>query len=233
MKVRLLSLIALSFALGVATLAADAPTDAEKAKAALQELGEFIGQWKANGEGTVDGKKAIWKETWEFAWKFGKDGDAFILVKVADAKFFAKAEVRYDVEKKVYAVAVTDKADKTQAYAGKLTKGKFQLERKDEKSGDVHKLTINTAAGGVRLVAQYDVQTGGKGLAGNVYKTAGNKEGENFAGGGGKGKECIDTGGLGTNGVSYMGTGYYVCCSGCKEEFDANPKKYVDALKKK
>jgi len=231
MKVRLLSLLALMTGLAVA---ADSPKDAEKSKEALQELGEFIGQWKANGEGTVDGKKnAIWKETWEFAWKFGKGGDAFILVKVADAKFFTKAEVRYDVAKKVYAVAVTDKADKTQAYAGKLTRGKFQLERKDEKSGDVHKLTINTAAGGVRLVAQYDVQTGGKGLAGNVYKTAGNKEGESFAGGGGKGKECIVTGGLGTIGVSYMGTSYYVCCSGCKEEFDANPKKYVDALKKK
>jgi YHS domain-containing protein len=33
--------------------------------------------------------------------------------------------------------------------------------------------------------------------------------------------------------VSYMGKSYFVCCSGCKEEFDANPKKYVDAAKKK
>jgi len=233
MKDRLLSLLSLLAVLGVATYAADGPKDAEKAKAALQELGEFIGQWKSNGEGTVDGKKSIWKETWEFGWKFGKDGDAYILVKVADAKFFTKAEVRYDVEKKVYAVTVTDKADKPQPYTGKLTKGKFQLERKDAKSGDVHKITINTAAGGVRLVAQYDVQAGGKGLGDTVYKTAGNKEGESFAGGGGKKNECIVTGGLGTIGVSYLGTSYFVCCSGCKEEFDANPKKYVDALKKK
>lgn len=231
MKARLLSLLAVVFASG-ATLAAD-PKDAEKAKAALQELGEFIGQWKSNGEGTVDGKKAIWKETWEFGWKFGKDGDTAILVKVADAKFLTKAEVRYDVDKKIYTATVTDKADKAQEFTGKLLKGKFVLERKDAKTNDVHKITIGTAAGGIRLVAQYDVQAGGKGLADTVYKTAGNKDGESLGGAGGKKNECIVTGGLGTISVSYMGKTYFVCCSGCKEEFDANPKKYVDAAKKK
>ena len=231
MKTRLLSLAALLAALAVGVTGA-APKDAEKAKAALQELSEFIGVWKTNGDGTVDGKKALWKEEWEFGWKFGKEGDTYILVKFKDSKFFTKAEVRYDVEKKGYAVLATDKADKTAEYAGKLLKGKFVFDRKDEKTGDVHKITVNTAADGIRLIAQYDVQPGGKGLSNTVYKASGNKDGESI-GGGGKKNLCIVTGGLGTIGVSYMGGSYFVCCSGCKEEFDANPKKYVDALKKK
>jgi hypothetical protein len=230
MKVRLLSLLALMTGLAVA---ADSPKDAEKSKEALQELGEFIGQWKSNGEGSVDGKPAIWKETWEFGWKFPKDAPAFILVKIADAKFFSQAEVRYDVAKKQYTATVTDKAGKPQEYTGKLTRGKLLLERKDAKTGDVHKIAVNTAARGIRLIAEYEVQAGGKGLADTVYKVAGNKEGESFAGGGGNKKECIVTGGLGTIGVSFQGSTYYVCCSGCKEEFDANPKKYIDAAKKK
>ena len=49
--------------------AADAKADAEQTKAALQELTEFIGQWNGNGEGAVEGKKALWKETWSWSWK--------------------------------------------------------------------------------------------------------------------------------------------------------------------
>jgi YHS domain-containing protein len=35
------------------------------------------------------------------------------------------------------------------------------------------------------------------------------------------------TGGLGTMTVSYEGKTYYVCCSGCRDEFKADPKKYI------
>jgi YHS domain-containing protein len=40
------------------------------------------------------------------------------------------------------------------------------------------------------------------------------------------------TGGLGTSTVSFGGKTYYVCCSGCRDEFNANPKKYVDEFEK-
>lgn len=229
MKVRLLSLLTVLGAL-VLTVPAGAQKADPKVMEALQELSEFIGQWKTSGE---DAKKAIWKETWEFGWKFGKDGDTFILVKVADSKFLTGAEVRYDLAKKLYAVKLTNKAGEVLPFTGKLTNGKLILERKDEKTNDVHKFVVNTAANGIRLIAQYDVQTGGRGLASTMYKAAGNKDGESLGGSGGKKNVCIVTEGLGTMPVSYMGKTYYVCCSGCKEEFDANPKKYVDAAAKK
>ena len=49
---------------------------------------------------------------------------------------------------------------------------------------------------------------------------------------GGKKNECIITGGLGMIPVSYNGKTYYVCCSGCRDEFNANPKKYVKEYEK-
>ncbi len=35
---------------------------------------------------------------------------------------------------------------------------------------------------------------------------------------------CIVTGGRGTTQVSYQGKTYYVCCSGCKDLFNEDPK---------
>jgi YHS domain-containing protein len=59
----------------------------------------------------------------------------------------------------------------------------------------------------------------------------GNKDGESLAGGTKK-PECIVSGGAATMPVSYKGTTYYVCCSGCRDEFLANPEKYIAAAKK-
>lgn len=210
-----------------------ADKDAAKAKEELQKLSEFIGRWANNGEGTVDGKKQLWKESWEWSWKFAKDGDAWISVTVKDGKVFSAAEVRYDAAKKGYAVKAKDAKGSEQEFAGAIDKkGVLTLERKDDKSGDVHKVKLSTAAEGVRMNVAYEVQTGGKGLASTVYKAAGNKEGESLAGGKKK-PECIVTGGAATIQVSYQGKTYFVCCSGCKDEFDANPKKYIDAAAKK
>ncbi|MEO2090753.1 MAG: YHS domain-containing protein [Gemmataceae bacterium] len=231
MRVRCLTAVALVGLLALPLAAAD--KDREAAKEELQKLSEFVGRWTTSGEGKVDGKKQLWKETWEWGWKFGKDGDAWFVLAVKDGKVFTAAEVRYDAAKKGYAVSATDAKGGTQEFAGTLDKkGVFALERKDGKSGDVHKLKLSTAAEGVRLNAVYEVQAGGKGLADTVYKAAGNKEGESIAGGKKK-PACIVTGGAATIQVSYQGKTYYVCCSGCKDEFDANPKKYVDAAAKK
>ena len=208
------------------TLAADEkPTVEEKAKAkkALQDVGDFVGQWKGNGEAKIAGKNSLWKETIGWAWKFNKDGESWIAFEVEGGKYFKKGELKY---------LPKDKDDKEQLFTGTISKQNLVLESKDEKTGDVHKLKMNTAAEGVRFLLTYEVQTGGKGLASTIYKVATNKEGESLAGGGKK-NECIVTGGLGTITVSFEGKTYYVCCSGCRDEFNENPKKYVDAAGKK
>ena len=45
--------------------------------------------------------------------------------------------------------------------------------------------------------------------------------------------ECIVSGGAGTMAVSYMGKTYYVCCSGCRSEFNESPAKYVKEYEEK
>ncbi len=217
--------------LGLTGTAADTK-DAAKAKKALQDLGEFIGTWNATGEQKVNGKATLWKETQTWGWRF-KGTDSWLAVEIKDGKFFKSGELRYNVGKKAYELTATDNDNKASLFTGELKRGKLSLEAKDEKTGDNRRLSINTAAEGIRLIVQYDLQEGGKGIYETVYKMAGNKDGESLAGGGSKKPECIVTGGTGTMTVSYMGKTFYVCCSGCRDEFNDNPKKYVDAFEKK
>jgi hypothetical protein len=212
-------------------IAADDKADPAKAKKALQDVGDFVGEWKGNAEAKAGGKNTLWKENYSWSWKF-KDADAWLALKFDGGKHFKSGELRYVPDKKIYRLTATDAADKEQVFEGELKKGRLELTRTDAKSGDVHKLTLNTAAEGVRFVLAYEVQTGGKGLYSTVYKSAANKEGESLAGGGKK-AECIVTGGLGTIPVTYMGKTYTVCCGGCRDEFNENPKKYVEAFEKK
>ncbi|HWL10548.1 MAG TPA: hypothetical protein VNQ76_19235, partial [Planctomicrobium sp.] len=40
-------------------------------------------------------------------------------------------------------------------------------------------------------------------------------------------RECIISGGLGTMPVTFKGTTYWVCCSGCKSAFEEEPEKWI------
>ena len=227
---RFIPMLALGLLAAVAS--GDSKSDAVKTKKALQDLGEFIGQWNLTGETKATGKLQSWKETAHWTWKFQGD-EASMAYENKDSKFFTKGNLTYLPEKKQYQFTAAEKDGKEQVYAGEFKRGKLTLERTDGKSGDVHRLGMTTLSDGIRLALTYDVQGGGKGIFSSAYKSVGNKEGESLAGGSKqKGPECIVTGGAAKISVSYMGKTYAVCCSGCQDEFNANPKKYVDALEK-
>ena len=48
-----------------------------------------------------------------------------------------------------------------------------------------------------------------------------------------KKNECVVSGGTGTMPITYKGETFYVCCSGCRDEFNSNPEKYVKEFKAK
>jgi YHS domain-containing protein len=208
------------------------PEDAAKAKKALQDVQEFIGLWNLEGTQKVGGKTVAWKEKVSWSWKF-KDGGAWIAVDFADGKgkYFTSGTLKYNVEKKKYILSLTGSDKKEQVYEGELAKGALKLDRKDAKTGDVYRLTLNTLAEGIRMQIKSEVQEGGKGLFSNVYAMNGNKDGESIAGTKKK-PECIVSGGAATIAVSYQGKTYHVCCTGCRDEFNASPEKYIKAAKK-
>jgi len=207
-----------------------APADQAKAKKALQEVQDFIGLWNLEGTQKVGAKTEAWKEKVSWGWKF-KNGDPSITVGFAEGKgkVYTGGELRYDVEKKKYVLTLdpVGKGEAKQEFVGTVTSGTLKMERKDAKTGDVYRLTMNTLSDGVRFAFKSEKQDGGKGLFSTVYKMDGNKDGESIAGGGPKKPECVVSGGAATIAVSYNGKTYYVCCSGCRDEFNANPAKYA------
>ena len=227
--IRPLALLGLVVGLTITTSAADSKSD--ETRKALKDVGGFIGEWKGNGESKAGTKTTLWKESLSWGWRF-KGGEGWIAVESKDGKILTGGELRYDPEKKAYRLTSVDRDGNRQTYEGKLSRGRLILERKDAGTGDVHRLTLNTLADGARMILLAEVQPKGKGLFATVARVAATKEGESFAGGGKK-PECVVTGGLGTMTVSYMGRTYYVCCSGCRDEFNDNPKKYVDEFEKK
>jgi YHS domain-containing protein len=205
------------------------PEDQAKVKKALQEVQDFIGLWNLEGTQKTSTKTEAWKEKVSWGWKF-KDGDAWITVSFGDegkGKYFTTGELKYNLEKKKYQLNLTGTDKTEQAFEGDtLRSGGLKMERKDAKTGDVYRLTLNTLADGVRFQMKFEKQDGGKGLFSSVFAMNGNKDGESIAGGSKK-QECIVSGGAASIAVSYKGKTYFVCCTGCRDEFNANPEKYV------
>jgi YHS domain-containing protein len=208
------------------------PADVAKAKKALQEVQDFIGLWNLEGTRKVGGRTEAWKEKVSWGWKF-KDGDAWMTVDFAEGKgrHFKNGTLKYDVAKKRYILTLLSTEKGEQVFVGQLAKGVLKLESKDVKSGDVTRLTMNTLAEGIRFQLKHEKQTGGRGLFSSLYAMNGNKDGESIAGKTKK-PECIVSGGAASIAVSYQGKQYFVCCTGCRDEFNANPEKYIKAAKK-
>jgi YHS domain-containing protein len=204
------------------------PADLAKAKKALQEVQDFIGLWNLEGTQKTGGTTNAWKEKVTWGWKF-KDGDAWLTVDFSEGKgkFYQSGELRYDVEKKKYLLTLTPtgKDQPAQEFVGDFAKGALKAERKDPKTNDVYRITLNTVSEGERMAMKFDKQDGGKGLFSALFAMNGPKDG--LVSGGPKKPECIVSGGAASIPVSFNGKTYYVCCSGCRDEFNANPAKYV------
>ncbi len=202
------------------------PQDLEKVKKALAEVQDFIGNWELEVTQKVGTATKAWKENLAWGWKFAPD-DIRLKVDFAEGKgkTFTDGTLGYDAARKKY-VLTLNTADKTeQVFEGEVRNGTLKAEWKDSKTNDVHRLTLNTLDDGVRFQLKHQVQQGGKGLAQDRYVMNGKKEGTTFAGA--KKPECIVSGGAANIAVQYNGKTYYVCCTGCRDEFNANPKKYV------
>ncbi|HXD86253.1 MAG TPA: YHS domain-containing protein [Urbifossiella sp.] len=230
------SFVGLAFGLTLAagySVAADtkiSKADADKAKKALREVQDFMGGWNLEGTQKAGGRTEAWKEKVDWAWKFKTD-EPTIRVTFAEGKgkHFSKGELKYAVAKKKYVLALVGADKSEQVFEGTLVNGSLKMQRKDAKSGDVYRLTMNTLADGVRFSFKLERQEGGRGLFANAFLMNGNKEGESLAGGSKK-PECIVTGGAASIAVSYQGKTYYVCCTGCRDAFNESPEKF---LKKK
>jgi YHS domain-containing protein len=219
-----------SLLLAAGLLAAD--PDPRSARDAFQPLNPLVGSWK--GTGYPDGsreerQKGYWSEKLAWEWRFDKSG-ARLTAAIDGGKHFTRWDLRYLPDQKLYQLSATTPAKETLVFTGVLTVGKqkeqiLTLERSDESKKEDQRLVV-TLLHHNRFLYRWETRPAGAGAYARKYQVGATKEGEPFADVP-KGPECIVSGGKGTIPVTYKGKTYYVCCSGCRDEFKSDPEKYV------
>jgi hypothetical protein len=222
---RPLAIVFLGAVAGVVTASADDPPAKRTPRQALHAFGDLIGSWRGTGTPTVPigAKPDFWTETIAWEWQF-KGDDAWLKVKFDKSKNFIAGELRYLPEKDQYALTLLTPKEEKLTFIGAREKDRKVILQRDQ-DGAVQRLTF-TFLHPERHLYSYDVRPPGKALFARKFQVGATREGVAFAAGDGR-PECIVSGGLGTIPVSYQGKTYYVCCSGCRTEFNENPAKYI------
>jgi YHS domain-containing protein len=207
---------------------------AQTAKEALQPFNGLVGSWKGSGapEGTREERAAgAWEERITWVWKFG-DESAWLAVTFEKGKHFTTGELRYAPEKGAkeprFTLTLTAPDKSTATFVGGLDeKGKtLTLARTGGPAGEEQRLVFSLLHHNRHLYRLESRPANAKVAFERKWQVGATKEGVAFADVP-KGPECIVSGGRGTMKVSYKGKDYYVCCSGCRDEFKANPEKYI------
>jgi YHS domain-containing protein len=230
---RLAGILALSSFVGVGALAAD-KTPAKPAKEALQACNLLVGTWRGTGqpEGTLKEKqRGFWSESLTWEWQF-KGEEAWLKLAIDKGKYYTGGELRYLADKEQYQLTMTNADKESVVFSGKLDDQKLVLEREDKKKKESQRVVI-TLLRANRFLYRYEVKSEKTSDFSKKYEVGATKEGVPFAGAADSTPECIVSGGQGTIKVAYKGVTYYVCCSGCRDEFKEDPEKYIKASEAK
>jgi hypothetical protein len=211
-------------------ISAGPPSPNPNPREGLQPLNALIGTWKGTGypEGVSKEERAVgmWTETITWGWAF-KGDDAWLTVSFQKGKQFERGELRFSTDKTApFRLTLTTPDKTTQTYSGRLVDKTLTLDRVGGPAGQEQRMVFSLLHHN-RHLYRFDTRPAGSVVAfDKKFQVGATKEGEPFANVP-KGPECVVSGGLGTTKVTYMGKDYYVCCSGCRDEFKENPAKYA------
>jgi YHS domain-containing protein len=223
--------------IGFATQAArgdeSGPRDILRAFAPLEYL---VGRWKGQGRPKEKSAQQFrgWSETHAWAWVFEKGKPVGLTVTIEGGKVLATGKLSYDPERKRYRLDGTEPkpAGGPIAFEGTFggTGKRLMLDRvgPEGNSGKV-RLTLWPNANFIRYTMTQDRQEPGAIQFSPAIEVGLTKEGESLTGGGSAWErpKCIVTGGAANFTLAYEGKTYPVCCTGCRDEFEANPEKYI------
>ncbi len=208
--------------------AADKESAEKDPRAPYTAFNTLIGSWRGTGEpegSRAEKQQGFWIETISWEWQF-KDQKVWLKVAFEKGKYFQSGELRYLADKHLYQLTALTPTREKVVFEGKLEEKRLTLDRIEPKTKEAQRIVI-TFLHSNRFLYRYEVKKPERTSFTRVYQVGATKEGVPFAGPGDTDPECIVSGGKGTMAVSYKGKTYYVCCSGCRDEFKANPEKYI------
>lgn len=200
----------------------DDAKDKDAAKTALAEFNSLIGGWRGVGQTQRNSTKDSWAETAEWSWHFDKS-HAALHYTVKNGKQIESGELTYDPSKKTFTLKGTFSGKVERTYEGKMVGDKLVLEAPADAEGYAHRITV-TRLNEKRTLVLYERRKASQSFYARVAEVGYTREGTTLAIEGAGEPECVVSGGKGTIKVSYKGETYYVCCTGCKQAFDADPE---------
>jgi YHS domain-containing protein len=190
----------------------------------------LIGGWKGAGIPQANRLKG-WPEQHSWAWRFSNGTPVGLSVSLEGDKVLKKAELSFDATSQEYRLSGVAPDLKAVAYAGTFDASRktLTLIRGMDPPDGKERITLWPNRERIRYTMAIERQEPGAPRFSKFIEIGLTKEGEAFAAGSGASDlpKCIVTGGAATLSVTYEGKSYPLCCSGCRDEFNDNPAKYV------
>jgi YHS domain-containing protein len=195
-------------------------------KVRLAKMQALVGQWRGAGQPQRGSDKDSWIAEADWAWAF-ENGKA-ALVGASTGRYFKSLKLIPGKEEGTFelSAALSDE-DASITYAGKLDESdRLVLTAAEPRDGLPARISLRFVAGGDRLLMLLEKKSATSDLLTRMAEVGYTRKGSGF----GKSvsqRECVVTGGLGTIEVLYEGKTYYVCCTGCRDYFNDNPKEVM------
>jgi len=228
-----------------------AETNREKVVAGLSPLSFLVGDWRGVAQPKRGSNSAAWSEKAHVVWHFDAKIPCLILKLEPGEKstriFFAATSETgrpiielHQPEKPVIVLEMTDPekspASDSTAQADKSAQDHWVFESVPEPGKPRLRFTVRRI-NDIRMTMLFEESLSSEAAFRRQYEIGMTRAGERLANGNTGERQCIVTGGLGTISVTHDGKTYYVCCEGCKQAFEADPKgtltAYRERLKKK
>ncbi len=210
-------------------VAGDPPSRAAD-QAALRPFANLVGEWRGTGLKQRGSAKGAWTENASWAWNLTKDSASLRLVNTR-GKHLESAILRPGAQPDTFVMEAVLAGGKTRKFAGTMSpKKSLVLLAQDVTEEGPTRITI-TPLHETRLLMLLESDNG-KGAAERLGEVGYTRSGVVFASGDSS-PVCIVTGGRGTIPVTFQGTTYHVCCSGCKDLFDEDPASVIAESKRK
>jgi len=219
---------------------------------ALKPLQIMLGDWGGTTFKKIGGFSSV--ETLGWVWDLQSNPGQPALVMTADkSRYYENARLTYLTDKQKYQLTLTNKAGQKRIYEGTFSVPLKKVPGDDNPNimHSTYKLSLalvepanekkraqiilNQQNNDRYMFELYDL----RGESYTRFDTINTRrKGTSFAKSDSDygSKTCVISGGLGTSQVTFQGRSFWVCCSGCRKAFDADPEKWIakhEANKKK
>lgn len=205
--------------------------DSPDVPAPLRPFGHLIGGWKGQAVPQANRLKG-WTEQHDWAWAFEKGRPVGLSLTLEGNRFLRRGRLGFDPARKVYRLEGEDAQGNPVVYQGPIdAAGRVLVLGRvgTVEGGGQERLTLRLNSNQIRYVLLLEAKPKRAPQYSKVIDINLGKEGEAFAAGGSATDlpKCVLTGGAAGMTVSYNGRSYPVCCTGCRDEFLADPERYV------